>query len=173
MSEQTPPTDPHPSDGVPGCGFLAYSFVLLLFFGLGIAGMATSSMALFQASTQTGPSPLLPGSQVAVYRLQPFRDVGLLAVTEVPGAFHDETMRGDGTTACAMTDTAVIRVEDGQGSKMLYTDIGALAVHTSPRDIAVELTSRSDVSLTCHFRPEEGSDRFARMVAGEAGLEWQ
>jgi hypothetical protein len=130
-------------------------------------------MALLQAYEGTSPNPLLPGSQVEVRRLQPFRDVGLLELTEMPGAFHDETLIGNGTKACAMTTTAVIRVADGLGSKMLYTEIGALAVHTSRFDIAVELTSRSDESLTCHFRPDEGSDRFARMVAGEAGLEWQ
>ena len=164
--------EPLPSEGVPGCGFIAYSVILLFFFALGVGGMISSSLALLQAYEGTGPNPLLPGSQVEVWRLQPFRDVGLLGLTEAPGAFHDETIVSDGTTACAMTATAVIRVEEGQGSKMLYTDIGNLAVHTSILDIAVELTSRSDESLTCHFRPDEGSDRFARMVAGEAGLEW-
>ena len=165
-------SEPHPSEGVPGCGFISYSILLLLFFAVGVGGMVVSSLALLQAGTAEGPSPLKPGSQVAVWQLQPFRDAGLLKVTEVPGAWHGETY--DGTTACAMTQTAVIRVEDGLGSKMEYADIGALAVHTARLDIAVELTSRDESqSLTCHFRPEEGSDRFARMVAGEAGLEWQ
>jgi hypothetical protein len=165
MSEQK-----HPSEGVPGCGFAAYSLLLLGFFGLGLAGMVSSTLTLIQANSGTTANPLLPGSQVAVWQLQPFRDVGLLELTEAPGAWHDET--GDGTTACAMTNTAVIRVEDGQGQRMAYTDIGGLAVHTARFDIAVELTGRDDSSLTCHFNPKEGSDRFARMVAGEAGLEW-
>ena len=166
-------SEKHPSEGVPGCGFIAYSILLIAFFALGVIGMVTSSMALFQAYSSVAPSPLLPGSQVAVWRLQPFRDVGLLDVTEVPGAWHDETLTGNGATACAMTETAVLRVEEGQGSQMAYTDIGSLAVHTSPRDIAVEITSRANVSLTCHFRPKEGGDRFGRMIAGEAGLEWE
>jgi hypothetical protein len=164
-------SEPHPSEGVPGCGFVAYSVLLLAFFALGLAGMISSSLTLIQANSGASPSPLLPGSQVAVWQLQPMRDVGLLQLTEVPGAWHDEA--GDGTTACAMTVDAVVRVADGQGQRMAYVDVGALAVHTAPLDIAVELTDRDGVSLTCHFRPEEGGDRFARMVAGEAGLEWQ
>jgi len=160
----------HPSEGVPGCGFIGYSILLLGFFALGLTGMISSSLSLLQAGNSTSANPLMPGSQVAVWQLQPFRDVGLLALTEVPGAWHGESRSGD--VACAMTSTAVIRVEEEQGQRMAYTDIGNLAVHTALLDVAVEMVSRDGESLTCHFAPKEGSDRFARMVAGEAGLEW-
>ena len=161
---------PHPSEGVPGCGFALYSLLLLSGFLLGIAGMGLSSMALLQASEKSGPSMLVGGSQVAVWRLQPMRDAGLLELTEVPAAWHDETRTGSGQEACALVDDAVLRVQAPEGWQIPYASIADVTLLEQDSLITVEVHGSQGEVLRCFFRSGEGGDRFARMLRSEAGL---
>ncbi|MEL6344881.1 MAG: hypothetical protein AAFV53_17320 [Myxococcota bacterium] len=160
----------HPTDDVPGCGVAAYGMLLILFFLLGIGGMTLSSLALLQAGGSAGPTRLMSGREVSVWRLQPMRDAGLLELTEVPAAWHDETMSGNGTEACALTQDAVLRVESPQGWAIGYERITDVKLIDQERLITVEIYSNTGEILRCFFNPKEGGDRLARMIKSEAGL---
>ncbi len=158
-----------PSEGVPGCGFAAYGVILIGGFLLGAAGMVTSTLALLQASSSAGPSNLMPGNQVTVWRLQPMRDVGLLSVTDVPAAWHDETLSGTGTEACAMTETALLRVENGQGWSIPYDNLTSVTL-TEGEEWVVEVHSEQGETMRCFFGEGEGGDRMAQMLQSEIDL---
>ena len=168
MTQQPPQHDePHPLDGVPGCGIAAYGLLLIFFFLLGVTGMVLSSAALMQAGGNVGPSRLLAGGNVSVWRLQPMRDAQVLTLTEVPVVWHDESAARDGTEACALTENALVRVEDRQGFVLPYVDIAEVRV-LQEGDITVLETYQTDGSaLVCFFRKDEGGDRMARMLRSE------
>jgi hypothetical protein len=154
---------------VPGCGIAAYGILLILFFLVGVTGMVLSSAALMQAGNTVGPSRLLAGGNVAVWRLQPMRDAQVLALTEVPMVWHDESAARDGTVACALTERALVRVEDGQGFVVPYAIISEVRT-LQEGDITILETYQSDgAALTCFFRKDEGGDRMGRMLRSEAG----
>jgi hypothetical protein len=174
MTDPSPPsseTQPHPLDGVPGCGVAAYALVLICFFLIGIGGMLLSSAALWQASSASpGPSRLLAGENVKVWRLQPMRDAGLLTLTEMPLVWHDESATGDGVEACAMTDDAVIRVEGAAGFEVLYADVERVDVVEEGAFVIVETYNKSGDALRCFFHQDEGGEKMARMIRSESGL---
>lgn len=171
MSEQPPQnSEAHPLDNVPGCGVAAYGILLIVFFFVGVAGMALSSATLMQASSSTGPSRLLAGGNVSVWRLQPMRDAQVLALTEVPAVWHDESASGDGTDACAMTEDALVRVEAEQGYEVAYTDITRVDIIEEGEFVIVETVNREGSALRCFFRQDEGGEKMARMLRSEAGL---
>ena len=171
MSETPPPElEPHPLDGVPGCGLASYGILLMMFFLVGITGMVLSSMTLLQASSGSRTSRLLAGENVAVWQLQPMRDAYVLKLTEVPAVWHDESAAGDGTEACAMTEDALVRVEDGQGFEVLYTEIARVEEIKEGEFVIIETYKSDDSAIICLFRLEEGGEKMARMIRSEAGL---
>ena len=153
---------PHPSEDAPGCGLASYSCLLLLLFLVGVGGIITSTMALFQSSFQREPFSLVPGNQVEVWRLQPMRDAKLLELTEIPEVYHDESRNG--ITACALNDVAVLRVDRGEGWKIPYTDISKVTSHRKG-DVEVAVVHiQGEETLSCIFAPGEGVGRFVRAV---------
>ena len=153
----------HPVYGAPGLGLASYSCLLLIFFIIGILGVLLSTASLFQASFQDEPFSLIPGNQVKTWRLQPMRDAKVISYTEVPLFYHDES--NDGTSACALSKTHVLRVDDGEGWKVpvkvieeveIVRDGGNLITFLGLKNEGSEKTE----SLPCYFKPGEGAERF-------------
>jgi len=156
---------PHRHDG-PGCGVALYVFLLGGICLIGLAGIVFSSMGLLN-SEPNEIRHLVHGSEVSVWRLQPMRDAGLLELTEVPGAWHDESVAYDGTDSCALTKKGVCRLHKGVGQTVAYEDMSNVGIEA--RDdggMWVVVTSETD-SLRCGFGPREGGDRFARQLLSE------
>jgi len=155
--------------GVPGCGLAAYSMVLLSGFIVGFGGMIFSTLALMQAGdSDNGPSMLVPGTQVSVWRLQPMWDAKLLSVHEVPLAWHDESRTGRGDQACALTSSHVLRVDKGTGWAISYSEIQDLRLEgEGTSQETVEIEGADGFVLPCHFRRGEGAGQLFRMIDSE------
>ena len=153
-------------EGLPGCGMGLYAIVLLIICLIGLAGMGGATIALIN-SEPAEARKLVHGSEVQTWRLQPMRDVGLLELTEVPNAWHDESPRYDGTTACVLNKTGVGRVENGVGTHLRWDEVVDTSVEKIS-DYKMTITAiGTDRSVPCSFGPDEGADRFLRMVDAE------
>jgi len=153
-------------EGLPGCGMGLYAIVLFIICLIGLAGMGGATIALIN-SEPAEARKLVHGSEVQTWRLQPMRDVGLLELTEVPNAWHDESPRYDGTTACVLNKTGVGRVEDGVGTHLRWDEVVDTSVEKIS-DYKMTITAvGTDRSVPCSFGPDEGADRFLRMVDAE------
>ena len=148
----------HPVYGAPGCGLAGYALLLLLIFCIGMGGIVSATLAMLQPTFSREPFSLVPGKMVEVWRLQPMRDAGLLELTEVPLYYHDES-RG-GTTACAMVDNALLRLDDGESWRVPYADIGSVDYHREEGTMVAVVTARNGETLPCFFEPGEGVERF-------------
>ena len=114
-------------DNLPGLGLAAYTGLLGCLCLVGIMGTLGGAVLLIQPSKR-GSSPLVPGAQVAVWRLEPLRAAGMLDIRTTPLAFHDESMLLNGSAACAMLPDRIIRVEDEQGSQIRFADISEVTM---------------------------------------------
>jgi hypothetical protein len=149
-------------DNLPGLGLAAYTALLGCLCLVGIVGTLGGAVLLIQPSKR-GASPLIPGAQVAVWRLAPLRNAGMLDIRTTPLAFHDESMLLNGSTACAMLHDRIVRVEDELGSQIRFAEINDVQLDEAE---SVTLVGPAH-SLTCHFDPREGGDRFARQIETE------
>jgi hypothetical protein len=104
------------------------------------------------------------GSEVQVWRLQPLRDAGLLELTEVPLAWHDESPRRDGTTVCALRSASVVRLHQGHAQQMDFSQISDIATAANADGRAVVTISGPGDPIGCIFGPTEGAGRFARQL---------
>ena len=157
----------HPVYGAPGLGLASYSCLLLIFFFIGLGGIILSTASLFQASFQDEPFSLIPGNQVKAWRLQPMRDAKVIDYTEVPLFYHDES--NDGTSACALSKTHVLRVDRGQGWKVPIDVIENIEIIRDGEDIITYLKiktvniknqDRANTEvLPCYFKAGEGAER--------------
>ncbi len=162
MTSDIPDNTEHPVYDAPGCGLAGYSCLLVSFFLLGLLGIISSTLSILQSSFEEQPFATVPGNQVKVWRLQPMRDAQLLALTEIPLQYHDESQ--DGTTACAMTSEALLRLDNGQGWRIPYQDIkGVRSIYEGSRNVAV-IETNSGETLPCFFRPNEGMERFTHSL---------
>ena len=166
----------HPVYGAPGLGLASYSCLLLIFFLIGVGGMLLSTASLFQASFQDEPFSLIPGNQVKAWRMQPMRDAQVLEYTEVPLFYHDES--NDGTSACALSKTHVLRVDDDQGWKVPIQVVQDIEIIREGEDIvtylklqnmdqspATEKQAKQQAEiLPCYFKPGEGAERFKMYI---------
>ena len=152
--------------GLPGCGMGLYAIVLLVICLIGLVGMGGAMIALIN-SEPTEARKLVHGSEVQTWRLQPMRDVGLLELTEVPNAWHDESPRFDGTTACVLNKTGIGRVEDGVKTHLRWDEVVDTSVEKISDYKMTITTVGLDRSVPCSFGPDEGADRFLRMVESE------
>ena len=143
-----------------------YAIVLMFICGLGLVGMCGATVSLLNSEPNEARK-LVHGSEVQVWRLQPLREAGLLKLTEVPEAWHDESPRFDGTTTCVITSSVVGRLENGQLQTLAWHEITATDVERT-QDSVMTITIRSEAtSFDCNFGPNEGADRFLRMVDAE------
>ncbi len=152
--------------GLPGCGMGLYALVLLFICGLGIAGMVSATIALINSEPEEARN-LVHGSEVQVWRLQPMRDVGLLDLTEVPAAWHDESPRFDGTTACVVNKTGVGRVDGGTATHLRWDEVQGTSVDRPEEHKMTITVVGTDRIIPCTFGPDEGAERFLRMVDAE------
>ena len=152
--------------GLPGCGLGLYALLLMFICGLGIAGMIGGTIGLLNSEPDEARS-LVHGSEVQTWRLQPMRNAGLLELTEVPAAWHDESPRFDGTTACVIRTRSVGRIENGVATELTWSKIVDTAVERTADD-RMSITVKGDASaFTCHFGPDEGAERFLRQIESE------
>jgi hypothetical protein len=110
---------------MPGCGLGAYVVLLAVICVLGMSGLAISSYSLLKYS-QAPASPLVPGSQVPVNRLAPLRKAGVLGVTDVPPAWHDESLGRDGTTVCVLMPEDLVRLENETLTRIRYDELATV-----------------------------------------------
>ncbi|MCK6505837.1 hypothetical protein L6R53_21025 [Myxococcota bacterium] len=153
--------------GQPGCGLGLYAMLLIVGFVAGIAGLVFSTVALLSAAGQQDPRELMAGHEVEAWRLQPMRDAGLLAEGELPLSWHDETEDFSGRTACAMTDRAVLRLEEGQGRSLSFEDMGGVEILAGASGEVVVIAARQGEGLGCRFLKGQGGNRFLRQVQVE------
>ena len=152
----------HPVYGAPGCGLAGYSCLLLIIFSIGMFGIGSATVAMLYTRFSRDPYALVPGGRVEVWRLQPMRDAGLLELTEIPLHYHDEG--SNGSTACAMADDAVLRLDGGDSWRMPYADIGSVDYHREEDMMVAIVKARNGEAIPCFFEPGEGVERFvARM----------
>lgn len=157
------PSIPHDA---PGCGAGVYALLLIGIGGLGLLGMVGATFGLLYSQPEEARN-LVHGSEVQVWRLQPMRKLGLLELTEVPAAWHDESPGYDGTRACVIRSQSVGRIEDGRVSEIPWTEVSSTAVERTSDDTMSITVSGIDTALTCHFGPDEGAERFLRQVETE------
>lgn len=169
MSAPDEPVDPQT---LPGCGFAAYAAILAVFGVLGLVGMGSATLAMLQAVEEVGPARLMPGTQVAVWQMAPMRKAKLVEMTEVPLAWHDESPLRDGSSACALMDDRLIRVQDGQGWTLAYRDIAAIEEEElSSGGHRVTVTGAASdggtMTIPCLFGVDEGGPKLARQLRSE------
>ena len=154
------------SENLPGCGLGMYALLLIFIGSLGIVGMIGGTIGLLNSEPEEARN-LVHGSEVQVWRLQPMRNAGLLELTEVPAAWHDESPGFDGTTACVVRYESVGRLADDVATQLKWDAIVRTSVERSANDrMSITIHGESD-SFTCHFGPDEGAERFLRQVEAE------
>ena len=172
-SQQQSSEEEDSTSKLAGCGLGLYALLLFGIFTVGIVGIGVSTWAIMK-SENIGPSLLSPGHEVPVWKIQPMRDVDIVALTEVPIGYHDESQMRDGTTACAIMKDRVVKVDQGSGVTVRLDDLSqveliALSDGLDP-DERVDLYSRQSGAtpvITCLFRASEGASRFANQLQAE------
>ena len=155
---------------MPGCGLGAYVVLLAVICVLGMSGLAISSYSLLKYS-EAPASPLVPGSQVPVNRLAPLRKAGVLGLTDVPPAWHDESWGRDGTTVCALMPDDVVRLENETLTRIRYDELASVQLEgTENTGGTVVATAKDGRTITCLFGIQEGVTRFDRQLRSEAHL---
>lgn len=150
----------------PGCGLAVYTLLLAALGLAGVAGVLFSSLALLQGDG-SNPGELTSGTNVEAFRLAPLVKAGVLPPGEVPAAWHDESALGDGGRACALTREAVIRVEDGQGSRVPFAEVQDVAIEDLPDKTQVVTVTGANGKLSCLFGQGEGALRLVRQIQTE------
>lgn len=157
---------------LPGCGLAAYTGLLLFICLVGVAGIVGSTWQLMSPGGARGPSQLRPGMHTPVWALAPMREAGLLDVDDVPLAWHDESERLDGTTACALMEDRLVRVADGVGQTLHYNAIAEIAGEGDEQTGVIVTAQGTDPSgaattISCAFRPTEGGTRMLIQLQAE------
>jgi hypothetical protein len=82
--------------------------------------------------------------------------VGLRS-TETLRAWHDDSRAGDGSSGCALTDAAVVRVE--QGRAVAHVPLAGAHVRLVSSPLGVQVGE-----VVCPFEPAEGAEWFASLT---------
>ena len=155
---------------MPGCGLGAYVLLLAGICVLGMSGLAISSYSLLKYS-QAPASPLVPGNQVPVNRLAPLRKAGVLGLTDVPPAWHDESPGRDGTTVCALMPDDLVRLENETLTRIRYDELATVQLEgTENTGGTVVATAKDGRTIRCVFGIQEGVTRLDRQLRSEAHL---
>lgn len=148
--------------GVPGCGIAAYTLVLLVVFVVGVFGVVVAYSSIIDARENASPYRLTYGGTANPALLGPMRGMGLLARDEVPLVFHTEDLLG--TQACALTATELLRLDRTGPQRLALAEITAVEEEPDGRVRAIGPTT-----IECPFGPDQGGDRFARMLRNPNG----
>lgn len=150
----------------PGCGLAVYTVLLAVLGIAGVVGVVMSTIGLM-AGDGSNPRELTSGRNVDTWRLAPLIKAGVLPPGEVPAAWHDESALGDGGRACALIKDAVIRVEDGKGTRVAFADVTDARIEDLPDNSQVVIVTGKDDALSCAFAPGEGGLRLLRQIQTE------
>jgi len=156
----------HPSGNLLGCGLASYASILAFIFLVGVAGIVGSTWSLLN-SPQNTYAGLTEGSEVRVWQLAPLRQAGVVDMLEVPAAWHDESARLDGTSACAIMDDRLVKVENQQGHTLYYSEMESIQGEETDNGGYTVTAIGSDTSIACHFRHNEGGPRLYRQLLTE------
>ncbi len=155
---------------MPGCGLGAYVLLLAVICVVGMSGLAISSYSLLKYS-QAPASPLVPGNQVPVNRLAPLRKAGVLGLTDVPPAWHDESWGRDGTIVCALMPEDLVRLEQDTLTRIRYDELATVQLEgTENAGGTVVATAKDGRTIRCVFGMQEGVTRFDRQLRSEAHM---
>lgn len=141
---------------LPGCGIAAYAIVLFAIFVTGVTGVVTAYSSLVGASQGSSINRLTYGGNVPPPMLGPLRSAGLIAPDEIPDLVHVETMLG--TEVCAISRGRLVRL-DSKGPRAMELSTIREVVEESD---GVRVTG--EIEIFCPFGPDEGGDRFARIL---------
>ncbi len=163
------PEDPNIEqlDALPGCGLAAYTLLLAGLGLVGLVGMLASMYAVAMSNAPKAPAPLVGGHETPVWALSPMRKARIVAVDEVPLAFHDQSDWGDASVACALMDDRLVKVDNEVGTMLTYAEISVVE-HEGD-----ELTGHTihavgpDQTITCTFRAQEGGGKMLRQLQSE------
>jgi hypothetical protein len=149
-----------------GCGVGLYALLLLGICLVGVLGICSATIGLINSEPEEARN-LVHVSEVQVWRLQPMRKAGLLKLTEVPAAWHDESFRFDGTTACVLTANGAGRIEEGVGTFFTWPEITKTEVERTSATTMSIIVHNNESAFTCLFGPNEGAERFLRQIEAE------
>lgn len=156
----------HPADAVPGCGLASYALLLLALGLVGVVGLGLTTAALVGDAPKLANN-LINGREVPTWRLKPLWDAGVLAPGQVPLAWHEESTKLDGSTACALLDEAVVSVDAGRGAKVEYGAVTDIRVDGTEADGMVVTIEGAGGPLDCRFGANEGGGKFQRQIQAE------
>ncbi|MES2642592.1 MAG: hypothetical protein V4850_24120 [Myxococcota bacterium] len=146
---------------LPGCGLAVFAMLLVCIFTVGITGVLFSTFSILQSGNELTPRRLSYGGVVDPVMLVPLQEAGLIAVGEIPDAYHAENVPG--TEACAISGGKVMRI--GVDGKKVMPLASITSVTGSDAEVVIHGAEVSgDTSLVCHFGPDEGGERFKRML---------
>lgn len=161
----TPPTRHSLAEArerMPGLGFAFYVGLLLLLFLAGLTGITVAMSSIFWASEGANPFVLTYGGNVEPALLGPMRAAKLIGADEVPDAFHTEDMFG--STVCAVKEDRFLRL----GPEGVRTFPLATITTVEQVSVGVRVVGNQDgapVEVLCGFQPDEGAERFVRMLS--------
>ncbi len=100
-------------------------------------------------------------------RLQPLRAQGIAA----PKLWHDESSRLDGSTACAVTDAEVVRLDGGVLARIPFDRIAAVDFKgTDAQGGWLTVTAQDGAIVRCRFAANEQAAKFVEVLDYEAGV---
>lgn len=155
-----------PMDAVPGCGLATYALLLAVLGITGVVGLGLSTVAMIGDAPKLA-NDLVNGREVPTWRLKPLWDAGVLTPGQVPLAWHEESAKLDGSTACALLDDAVVSVDAGKGAKVLYQDITAIRAEGAESSGMTVFIEGAGGPIDCVFGADEGGGRFQRQAQAE------
>lgn len=151
---------------LPGCGLGVYALLLVALGTAGLVGMVFAIATLLQGEGSS-PKDLLSGKAVPTWRLAPLVEAGVLPVGEIPLAWHDESLTASGSRACALIHDAVIRVEDGKGTRVPFAEVEGVSSEDMPDGAQVIRVDGKNADILCLFGEGEGGVRFMRQIQAE------
>ena len=90
------------------------------------------------------------------------RDAKLLELLEIPLYYHDESRNG--SEACAMTEDALLRVEDDNAWRIPYAAMQSVKQIRDGGELYARVSTKDNQDLNCYFEPGEGVERFVIFV---------
>jgi hypothetical protein len=148
-------------------GPAAYALLILAMAALGLVCAGTTLTA--QLTAQNTPNKLTSGFELDPWRLQELRKWEVLPPGTTPQLYHDHTPFSDGTAGCAVIEGSLMLWQDKV--QIATIDLHGAQVELTTQDDSHVVTVRADDErIDCPFGPNEGGERFHRMLEAESLL---
>ena len=149
---------------IAGLGLLGYAGLVV---GMGTVGLVGIVWVIYTTLllAQGQGSQLMSGAEVDAWRLEELRGWGVLAEDVTPALYHDHSNAQDGSAGCMVVEGEVLVWFDQELTQTLSLD-GATVTGVDEGLVTVTIET-ADETATCYFRPDEGGDRFLRMLQVE------